>query len=207
MKYPTQLLSYLQGRGIRADVIKRCLDAGIIYEGRYNHETVCVFIGKNDSGWERFACLRGVNSDLKRDCAGSDKRFSFRISPNDSSCTALTVTESPIDSMSHLCLYPGTDAYRLSLGGTSNAALISFLERTPQIECVSLCLDADDTGQQAAHKIKSALAADSRFASIAVTIDPPPTGKDYNEALLHTVREERAQKQAGHHKNAGVSIE
>jgi hypothetical protein len=43
--------------------------------------------------------------------------------------------------------------------------------------------------------------------SIAVTIDPPPIGKDYNEALLHTVREERARKQAGHHKDAGFFIE
>jgi hypothetical protein len=207
VKYPTQLLSYLQGRGIRADIIKRCLDRGILYEGRYNHEAVCVFIGRDDNGRERFGCMRGINSNLKRDCAGSDKRFSFRLSSDNPNCTSLTVIESPIDAMSHLCLYSATDATRLSLGGTSDAALISFLERTPQIGRVSLCLDVDDAGQQAAHRINLALAADSRFSHIAVTIDPPSIGKDYNEALRHTVREERAQKQAGHHKDAGFSIE
>jgi hypothetical protein len=61
VKYPTQLLSYLQSRGILADVIRRCLDDGILYEG----------------------------------------------------------------------LYPVTDTHRLSLGGTSDAAIISFLERNP----------------------------------------------------------------------------
>jgi DNA primase len=109
--------------------------------------------------------------------------------------------------MSHLCLYPDMDTHRLSLGGTSDAALNSFLERNSQIDGVSLCLDADDAGQQAAHKIKSMLAADSRFSHIAVIIDPPPIGKDYNEALLHTVSRERAQKQAGHRKDAGLFIE
>jgi hypothetical protein len=150
--------------------------------------------------------MRGIGSDLKRDCAGSDKRFSFRLSPEDSICGALAVTESPIDAMSHLCLYPDADIHRLSLGGTSDTALISFLERSPQIDGVSLCLDADEAGQEAARRIKSALAADSRFFRIAVAINPPPAGKDYNEALLRAVQAERAQKQAGNRKDTGLSI-
>ena len=205
-KYPTRLLSYLQVRGISANIIKRCIDDGFLYESRFNSTTVCVFVGKDDTGKARFGCMRGVNSDLKRDCSGSNKRYSFRLSPIDLKCDILVVLESPIDTLSHLCLYPNTDAYRLSLGGTSDVALISFLERNPQINRISLCLDADDAGQTAARQIKSFLAGDKRFAHITVTIDLPKEGKDYNEALLHAIRLERAQKQAGHRKEAGLSI-
>ncbi len=71
-KLPTHLLSYLQGRGINADVIRRCLADGSLYEGRYNGESVCVFVGRDEHGTARFGCIRGINSDIKRDCAGSD---------------------------------------------------------------------------------------------------------------------------------------
>jgi hypothetical protein len=207
VKYPAHILSYLQGRGISADVIRQCLDSGSLYESRYNGETVCVFVGRDGGGKERFGCMRGINSDLKRDCAGSDKRFSFRLESVSKDCGVLMVFESPVDAISHFCLYPGVDAYRLSLGGTSDAALLAFLERNPQIKHTSLCLDADEAGQTAARKIKSFLAGDGRFSHITVTIDPPSNGKDYNEALLNAVRLERAQKQAGHRKEAGFSIE
>ncbi len=80
-KLPTNLLSYLQGRGINADVIRRCLADGSLYEGRYNGESVCVFVGRDETGEARFGCMRGINSDMKRDCAGSDKRFGFRLEP------------------------------------------------------------------------------------------------------------------------------
>ena len=206
VKYPALLLQYLQGRGLHADVIRQCLYAGYLYEGRYKGEAVCVFVGLDGNSKARFGCMRGINQDLKRDCAGSDKRFGFRLAPAELYCNALVVFESPIDTLSHLCLYPNTDAYRLSLGGTSDVALISFLERNPQINRISLCLDADDAGQTAARQIKSFLAGDKRFAHITVTIDLPKEGKDYNEALLHAIRLERAQKQAGHRKEAGLSI-
>ena len=71
-KYPRQLLAYLQRRDIDADVIRQCLDNGSLYEGRYNSEAVCVFVGHDDAGVARFGCMRGINSDLKRDCSGSD---------------------------------------------------------------------------------------------------------------------------------------
>ncbi len=71
-KLPTHLLAYLQGRGINADVIRRCLADGSLYEGRHNGEAVCVFVGRDEHGTARFGCMRGINNDMKRDCAGSD---------------------------------------------------------------------------------------------------------------------------------------
>ncbi len=207
-KYPKQLLSYLQGRGISANVIRQCLDNGTLYEGRYNGEAVCVFVGKDESSTARFGCMRGINSDLKRDCSGSDKRFSFNMPAKDAASGALAAFEAPIDALSHAALHPDWSGHRLSLGGTSNVALRAFLERHPHINRVSLCLDADEAGRTAARQITAFLAGDERFSHIMVTTDPPPYGqKDYNEALLHAVRLERAHKLPGHRKEAGFSME
>lgn len=203
-KYPTHLLSYLQDRGIHADVIKQCLESGSLYEGRYNGETVCVFVGHDDAGAARFGCVRGINSDMKRDCSGSDKRFSFHLAANGATSGSLAVFEAPIDALSHAILCPDWSGHRLSLGGTSDVALMAYLERNLHIDRISLCLDADDAGRTAAHKIQMALAWDARFSHINVTIDPPVLGKDYNEALIHTNRAKR--EQAGPRKEAGLSI-
>jgi hypothetical protein len=205
-RFPKEMLSYLQNRGISPDVIKRCMNAGILYEGRHSGETVCVFVGKDETGEARFGCMRGVRSDLKRDCLGSDKRFGFYLVPQSPDSGALAVFESPIDSISHLCLFPNRDCHRLSLGGTSDAALISFLDRHPRITGASLCLDADEAGQTAARRIKDTLAADKRFSHILVTIDPPAQGKDYNEMLLSVKAAERDARQASRHKEAGLSL-
>jgi len=206
VKYPSRALAYLQDRGIRADVIKRCMDAGVLYEGRYDGEPVCVFVGKDEFGKARFGCMRGINRDMKRDCSGSDKKFGFWLSPHDPASGVLAAFESPIDAISHSCLFPDWDGHRLSFGGTSHAALISFLERNPQIKHVSLCLDDDGAGQIAARRIRTLLKTEGRFSHITATIDPPAQGKDYNELLLHTVRQEREQRQAGHRKDAGLSL-
>jgi hypothetical protein len=205
-RFPKEMLSYLQNRGISPNVIKRCMDAGILYEGRCSGEAVCVFVGRDETGKARFGCMRSVHSGLKRDCLGSDKRFGFRLAQQSSASGALAVFESPIDSISHLCLFPSQDCHRLSLGGTSDAALLSFLERHPLITNISLCLDADEAGQTAARKIKATLAADDRFSHLSVTIDPPEQGKDYNEMLLSVKAAEREQSRAGRRKEAGLSL-
>ena len=211
-RYARRAVSYLQQRGISPEVINRVMQAGIFYESRYynpkseyHNAAVCVFVGKGESDKAVFAALRGIDTDLKIDKAGSDKRFGFCLPASDAANDALAVMESPIDALSHLCLYPGIDAHRLSLGGTSDVALLSFLERNPQISHVSLCLDADAAGQKAAKNIEKYLANDARFAHIRVTNDPPSTGKDYNDALLYTVRRQQERNPPGHRKEAGLS--
>ena len=204
VKYATRMLAYLQERGIDAAVIQRCLDAGILYEGRHNGEAVCVFVGRDTTGKARFGSMRGISSDLKRDCVGSDKRYGFRLAPKDPACDVLAVFEAPVDALSHAVLFPQQDYHRLSLGGTTSVALLPFLEDHPRIRHVSLCLDADDAGRAAAGRIRSLL-KDERFSQITVTIDPPAVGKDYNDMLLHTKRMQREQH-AGHRKEAGFSI-
>jgi DNA primase len=86
------------------------------------------------------------------------------------------------------------------LGGTSDVALISFLERNPQINRVTLHLDNDSAGLTAMQKIKAELAADSRFRHIRVSVSPPRGAKDYNDVLLRAVSIKKEQKQTNRHR-------
>jgi hypothetical protein len=215
-RYPSRAVSYLQRRGISPEVINRALQAGIFFESRYynpgseyHNADVCVFAGKDESGEIVFAALRGIDTDLKMDKAGSDKRFNFCIPARNPGSRHLAVFEAPVDALSHATLQQRDgwvwDGYRLSLGGTASPALTAFLERNPQITRVMLHLDSDAAGNSAMRKIKAELAADSRFRHIRVSINPPRGAKDYNDALLRAVNFEREQKQS-HRLKADIFI-
>jgi hypothetical protein len=214
-RYSNRAVSYLQGRGISPEVINRAIQAGILYESRYynpasehHNAAVCVFAGKDETGKTVFAAMRGIDTDFKQDKAGSDKRFNFHLPAKKPDSKHLAVFEAPADLLSHATIQQRGgwewDGHRLSLGGTSDVALISFLERNPHITRVMLHLDADAAGYTAARKIKAMLAADSRFRRIRVSINPPKHGaKDYNDALLRVVSMEREQKQT-HRRKADI---
>ena len=51
------------------------------YEARYHGEPVCVFVGKDDSGKAKFACMRSIGGNLKKDVYGSDKGYNFCYPP------------------------------------------------------------------------------------------------------------------------------
>ena len=206
----TFMVSYLQRRGISSEVISRCFKLGLLYEANYKGEAVCVFVGKDDAGKARFACMRSIGGNLKKDVGGSDKRFSFCYPPQNPDSRQLAVFEAPIDALSHAVLQElegwEWDGCRLSLGGTSPVALVSFLERHPKISRVTLYMDNDLAGLVNARKIKAFLRNDKRFKHIRVGINPPRTGKDYNEKLL-IFREQHTDRQLpGRRKQAAISI-
>lgn len=206
----TFLLSYLQGRGIDYDVILRCFQLGLLYQSQHSGEAVCVFVGRDDTGKARFACVRGIEGDLKKDVAGSDKLYSFCLPPKQMGSRHLAVFEAPIDALSHATLQKlegwKWNGYRLSLGGTSSVALVAFLERHPEISRVALYMDNDHAGLINAHKIKALLKADERFKHIRVSINPPRMGKDYNEKLKRTIESRKEQPQSSRRKQAAISI-
>lgn len=204
-RYSNLAIAYLQRRGISPEVIVQALQDGIFFESRYynpksdlHNAAVCAFAGKDDAGKTVFAALRGIDADFKMDKAGSDKRFGFRIPASNPDSRHLAVFEAPIDALSHATLGQRDgwhwSGHRLSLGGTSDVALIAFLERNPQMRHVTLHLDNDVAGLTAAGKIKATLAADKRFKHIRVSINPPRRGKDYNEALLNILSTKQEQK-------------
>lgn len=143
----TAAVSYLQRRGISSDVISRCFRNGLFYEARYHGEPVCVFVGKDNAGKAKFACMRGITGNLKKDVYGSDKEFSFCYPPQNPGSRHVAVFEAPIDALSHATLQElegwKWNGYRLSLGGTSHVALTAFLERHPEIKRVTLYMDND----------------------------------------------------------------
>ena len=199
---PSNVVPYLQGRGIDAEIVGACLNAGILYESRkYGN---CVFIGKDPQGEARFACLRGTRDNVKRDVAGSDKRFSFFLPSPDASCPRLAVAESPIDALSIATLVKRSggdwrDCNYLSLSGTAPRAMLQYLRNHPQITQISLCLDNDKAGMDGMDKLEQAVRDDAELSGRVQLIyrNPPPKeyGKDYNEFLLANMRAERLQNE------------
>ena len=147
---------------------------------------------------------------LWKDISGSNKQFSFCYPPDQPGSRHLAVFEAPIDALSHATLQKlegwQWNGYRLSLGGTSPVALVAFLERHPEITRVALYLDNDLAGRVNARKIKALLKSDQRFSKIRVSVNPPRSGKDYNEKLQRTLQAIREEKHASRQKQAAVSI-
>jgi len=204
--FPTNVVSYLQKRGISPEVINHCLELGILYESRKYQNAV--FVGKDERGKARFACLRGTRDGFKCDIRGSDKRYSFSLPAQTSNSRHLACFESPVDLLSHATLQKRGgwqwDGHRLSLGGTTSLALTAFLERNPQITRIMLHIDSDAAGVTAAEKIKAQLRSDTRFRHIRVSFNPPRGAKDYNELLLRAISAEREQKQQPNRSSAEI---
>lgn len=188
-RYASKLMAYLQGRGIDAGIISRCLQDGSLYESFRYHN--CVFVGKDQDGAARFASLRGTYGDFKMDVSGSDKRFNFCLSaaPNSG---RVSVFESAIDALSGASLKKlegaaWEDTHYLALSGTSPLALLQFLSDHPEVCHVALCLDNDKAGRIGAVKIEAAIRGDPALSSQVKTIElklsPTEYGKDYNQHL------------------------
>ena len=177
---------------------------------RYHGEPVCVFVGKDNAGKAKFACMRGITGNLKKDVYGSDKEFSFCYPPQNPGSRHVAVFEAPIDALSHATLQElegwKWNGYRLSLGGTSHVALTAFLERHPEIKRVTLYMDNDLGGLTNARKIKAMLHEDQRFKHIRVSVNPPRVGKDYNEKLQHIREQIKGRQLQCRQKQAAISI-
>lgn len=186
-KYPNIVNDYLHKRGLPYSLIGHCIRRGLLYQDQ--KDKACVFVGKDNAGIPRFASRRLTHDGkyTKYDVDGSDKRYSFCLPPKKSGTKHVAIFEAPIDALSHAALqmlqgFPW-NGYRLSLGGTSEVALIAFLKRHPEIIRVTLHLDNDRPGLNAAARIKTLLHRNERFQHIRVSIKPPHRGADYNQDL------------------------
>lgn len=187
----TQAVSYLQRRGIDLELIRYCLQEGILYESADYHNAV--FVGRDREGNPRYGALRGIGTDFIGDANGSDKNYSFSILAEGNS-TKVHVFESAIDLLSYGTLQKmGSQDWRaehlLSLAGVYQpakemeqskvpAALTRFLKEYPDTKEVVLHLDNDRAGRLAAKAISSALPRQYRTRD-----EPPPRGKDFNDHL------------------------
>jgi len=187
---------YLAGRGIDGRIIDYCHEKGMLYEDAEYHD--CVFLGKDEDGIPRFGSLRSTKTDFKRDLDGSDKRYSFKICPNDGADT-VHLFEAVIDLMSYItfAVKAHDEWYNddfLSLGGvyaTDNKqdiplALNEYIEGHPNLKTVYLHFDNDEIGRKATEQVKAAL--QDRYEVID---EPPKSGKDYNDYLQNEIRKRK----------------
>ncbi len=184
-----QVRRYLTRRGIDGRLIDFCHKKGLIYEDDRYHN--CIFVGRDESGVPKYGAVRSTVSDFKRELEGSDKRYSFRITPASETKT-VHLFESAIDLLSFITLdlmaqrERQEDAF-LSLGGvyanrgdhtTVPPALKMFLDRNADTGTVILHLDNDEVGRQATEQIMRALDGKYELAD-----HPPKRGKDFNDYL------------------------
>ncbi|MCD8054686.1 MAG: DUF3991 and toprim domain-containing protein [Lachnospiraceae bacterium] len=184
-------VKYLTGRGIDTELVRFCIYTGRLYEsdGRYHN---LVFVGHDQSGKPRYANLRGIGSDFKGECNGSDKRFAFNI-PAPGSDT-LHLFESAIDLLSFATLRKlhglnWSSDHLLSLAGIYQPkkelsqsavplALTQYFNDHPEVKRIVLRLDNDRAGRMAAKAIMAVLPENYTLAARF-----PPKGKDYNDYL------------------------
>jgi hypothetical protein len=197
--------SYLfKERNILPAVINHFIKCGDLYEDAGHHNAV--FVGRDGKRVPRFACKRSTNTLIPRtnaqgekintrwDVSGSDKSYGFKYIGKSA---RLFVFEAPIDLLSFISLREITqphdtwkqDSY-LSLDGVCDEALSGFLSMPKEGEKIKLivfCLDADEAGQIAAHKLCGAFKDTYR-----VKIRVPSQGKDFNDMLKAYVAKDKA---------------
>lgn len=184
--------AYLRGRGINDEVITDFIGRGMIREDSGNG--YALFLGLDDDGIPRHCSVRATDGTaVKKDAAGSVKRFSLRITAGDNT-KPLRVFESAIDLLSFATLMQesGRDYKRenlLSLSGLYlpkvaledskvPAAMQRFLKEFPKIKIVILHFDNDFTGRRCAAGMQTVLGK-----QYEVKFVPAPVGKDFNEFL------------------------
>jgi hypothetical protein len=189
-----RVIAYLKHRGIDMNIIDYCIETGRIYESRQFSNAV--FVGFDAMKTPRYAFMRGTSthSDFRLDVPGSDKRHCFSIM-TERPCDTVYIFESAIDLLSYATLLNVKDRnwkdYNyLALGGVYLSkeniseivlplALAQYLMEHPDTRNITLCLDSDDAGRQAAQAITSLLKD-----AYTVTNSPPQKGKDYNDMLM-----------------------
>ena len=167
------VLWYLVGRGIDYDIIKECIDNGLIFESEVYHN--CVFLGFDGNGKAAYASFRSSRDDsrFKGEAVGS-----------------------AIDLLSYATIMKmKTGNWRaetmVSLGGVYApshnkpiskipAALENALQNHPEAKVIALHLDNDNAGRSATLSITEQLK--DRYE---IRNEPPPKGKDCNDYLMH----------------------
>ena len=192
---PLRLYDYLCiKRGISRNIVDKLIQEGKIYEDKRGN---VVFVGFDEDNKPRFASIRGTytGNDFRMDCAGSDKRYGFNMTYSESK--SLYIYESALDAMSHATLSCIDECNmgawkrqnRLSLAGTSDIALLKYIETRPYITELVFCLDNDESGQRASETFKRKY-MDKGYSAVSLL----PAGKDFSEDLQIMVRQIQAEK-------------
>jgi hypothetical protein len=174
----------IRRRGIDKDVLDAFAYRGLVYESADYHNAV--FVGLDKTAKPRHIHKRSIAAQggFKGNAPGSEPEYSFHwIGGGDT----LFLFEAPIDMLSFITLHKQcwkSCSYAAACG-VSDSVLWQTLKDRPYITQVCLCLDNDEPGQKAAHRISRALADKNICNRILI-----PTRKDWNEDLLFLRKEE-----------------
>jgi len=152
-----------------------------------------VFVGLDEHGVARHAHKHGLYTEgknYKGNVDGSDPAYSFHYL---GTSNRLYVFEAPIDMLSYITLHPRDwheNSY-VSLCGLSEQAKLKTLGTNPHISHVTLCLDNDNAGQNAAEKFAISLSERSYACDRDI-----PQNKDWNDDLIAVTAEPEAKEQS-----------
>lgn len=181
-----RVFAYLcQTRGIAPEVVSAFARKGFLYESASHHNAI--FVGQDEQDKIRHLHARGTltGSHFRQTLPDSEKEYSFHWQGTSGKLYAF---EAPIDLLSYISLHPeGWQSHTyVALCGVSAAPIHRLLETQPQLEEVTLCLDNDEAGRNAARRIAGELLQEWN-----VTVSAEfPTLKDWNDELLSFRQEE-----------------
>ncbi len=162
-------------RGIDSDVLNSFVQKGILYESAPYHNAV--FVGRDQSGMPRHAHQRGTGqaSTFKGNVDSCDPRYSFHWT---GTSRYICLFEAPIDMLSFISMHKENwkNHSYAACCGVSDYVLWQMIKDNPNIGHVYLCLDNDEPGQAAAHRIGSKLSEKGIQFEILV-----PIHKDWND--------------------------
>ena len=192
-----RVFAYLtKTRGIDSAVVQKMVEADLLYQDSKGN---ACFAGRDYDGEFKYATMRGTLSDVqwRGEAAGSDKNvgFSYNLVGHDEALP-LFVTESPIDALSIMTMFQlyGRDfekyAY-LSLGGSTENALLYHLSQNPAPRTIYLCQDNDDAGKISRAKCRHFL---ENLDYKGEVIDKPPSTKDFNQDLKEVHKPQQKNK-------------
>lgn len=148
----------------------------------------CVFVSRDQEGTVRYAGLRGTNTykHFMGDLEGCDYSHCFYV---DNGADSLVVTESVIDTMSHMTFdrsngFSDKQNNYLALSSANKyMAVKHHLEEHPEIKSLYLAFDNDEGGYKFCEATKK-LVQDMEWEGTVIE-DFPNYGKDWNEQLCY----------------------
>lgn len=186
----TQITDYLMSRGIDPGVLDFCISRGILYQESVNQKGYeyhnCVFVGRDESGRERYAMKRGCFTGFCGEVSGSKKEHSFQmVDTTAPPCVAVALSECPIGTLSYASIQQekyGQEwrctAY-VSMGGSSLLGFERFLKQNSHISHLIVAVDNDETGYRYVGKIIDQF----KPQGYHITVDLPEH-KDWNKTLM-----------------------
>ncbi len=169
----------IKHRNIDRDVLNHFAHEGLIYEDAKYHNVV--FLGKDENGTVRHVHKRGsgTESTYKGNESGSEPEYSFH---HIGTRGRLYAFEAPIDMLSYISMHKDNwkqHSY-VALCSVADRAIFYTLKQHPHLTEVVLCLDSDEPGQTATHRIAEKLFTSGYSCEIEI-----PRSKDWNDDLRH----------------------